>query len=533
MLPRSLLIAGAIIASNLVSTTSLAAPASSTVLAIDTDNAGPIVNRDIFGQFVEMLGDGVYDGIWVGKDSRIPNVRGIRSDVVSALRELHVPVVRWPGGCFGDRYNWRDGIGASRTSTVNNWGNVVEPNTFGTDEYMDFIDQIGAEAYVSINVGSGTPQSAANWLEYMTTDQPSALGNLRSINGHPDPYRIKYLGIGNESWGCGGGMSAENYVAEYKRFATFAINLNPAQNGPIMFIRSKDAMQNVAAGPDGNKTEYTEAVMKAWSQRPDYGWTMDGLSLHYYTGGTKGVLASPSSGFGEAEYAASLKNTWVMDDLIQTHASIMDRYDPTKKVGLMIDEWGLWASPMPGSKFMFMKQNGTLRDAIVAALNLNIFARHADRVRMANIAQMANVIHAMVLTDGPKMLRTPSYHVFRLYVPFQGAQLLPVKVDAGQYTFGSVALPRVDAIAARARDGKVWLAVTNLDASRVTDISLAIAGLAARSATGEVLTGPQVDSLNSFDQPNSIIPQAVRVAAKGGSLVLHLPPKSVTVVQVE
>lgn len=503
-------------------------------IAVDADRQGPTISRDIFGQFSEMLGNGVYGGIWVGRDSAIPNVRGIRSDVVAALRDIHVPVVRWPGGCFADKYNWRDGIGAeaTRTSTVNMWGNVVEPNSFGTDEYMDFIGQIGAEAYISVNVGSGTPAEAAQWLEYMTTDQPSTLGKLRASNGHRAPYRIKYLGIGNESWGCGGGMSAEQYVSEYKRFATFISNMNPEQNGPIKFVKSKNAMKDIAVGPDTDKPEYTEAVMKSWTERPAFGWDVNGLSMHFYTGGSNGVLASPSTGFGEAEYAASLKNTLRMDDLIKIHTAIMDKYDPGKKVALIVDEWGLWASPMAGTNFMFMKQQGSLRDAIVAALNLNIFARHADRVRMANIAQMVNVIHSLVLTDGPRMVLTPTYFVYKMYAPFQDAQLVPIAFDAGSYTFGKESLPKVDAIAARAKDGRLWLELTNLDPHAAVDVTVTVNGASPTAAAGEVLTAGQVDAVNTFDHPGVIMPKPITGSVDHGAVTLHLEPKSVTVVHL-
>lgn len=504
-------------------------------LTIAVDQPGPVINRDIFGQFAEMLGNGIYGGVWVGKDSPIPNVRGIRSDVVAALRELKVPVVRWPGGCFADKYNWRHGIGPAntRTATVNMWGNVVEPNTFGSDEYLDFVDQIGAEAYISVNVGSGTPAEAADWLEYLTTDQPSTLGKLRAANGHPAPYRIKYLGIGNESWGCGGGMTAEKYVSEMKRFATFASNLNPAQNGPIKFIRTKEAMMNIAVGPDGDKPEYTEAVMQTWAQeRPVYGWDLKGLSLHYYSGGAKGVLSSPSSNFGEDEYAASLKSTLKMEQLIRLHSAIMDKYDPKKEVGLMVDEWGLWAEPIKGTNFMFLRQHGSMRDAIVAALNLNIFARHADRVRMANIAQMVNVIQSMILTDGPRMVKTPTYHLYRMYVPFQDAQSLPVALDAGQYRQGDTSLPRVDAIAARAKDGSFWLALTNVDHNQAAQFSVTVPGQKVKLAQGEVLTASRFDTINTFDNPAAVAPKKVRFVARDGALNVALPPGSITVLKL-
>ena len=504
-------------------------------IVVKADSPGLTISRELFGQFTEMLGEGVYGGIWVGKDSNLPNVRGIRSDVVAALRGIHVPVVRWPGGCFADQYNWRNGIGPAqaRVATVNFWGNVVEPNTFGTDEYMDFINQIGSEAYLSVNVGSRTPADAAEWLEYLTTDQPSTLGKLRAANGHPEPYRIKYLGIGNESWGCGGGMSGDKYVDEYKRFATFIRNMNPVQNGPIAFVKSKNAMREIAVGPEENNTEYTEAVMKAWSHKPQHGWDIDGLSLHFYTGGSKGVLESPSTAFGEQEYAASLKNTLRMEDLIGIHGAIMDRYDPQKKVGIMVDEWGLWATPDQGTNFMFMRQHGSLRDAIVAALNLNIFARHGDRVRMANIAQLANVIHSLILTDQEKMVLTPTYYIYKMYVPFQDAILLALDLAPARYTMGDVTLPQIDGIAARAKDGSVWLELTNIDSEKQVDLTVTVQGLAVRSASGQVLTGPRVDSANTFLEPDAISTKSVSFKLSGGKLALRLPPKSVTVVRLD
>lgn len=498
-----------------------------TSLTLHPNVPGPTIDRDIFGQFAEHLGSGVYGGVWVGKASKIPNVRGIRSDVVQALRAIKVPVVRWPGGCFAEEYHWRRGIGPAdkRISTVNaNWGDALEPNTFGTDEFMDFVDQIGSEAYVTVNVGSGTLQEAAEWLEYMTTDQPTTLGKERAANGHKAPYRVKYLGIGNESWGCGGAMTPENYVEHLKAYSRFVRNLDPAQSGA-------KAMQRVAVGPDADKPDYTEAVMKAWK---DHGWSwgVEGLSLHAYTtGGWPPSYAS--TGFGEKEYAVLVKEALGMDAMVANTSAIMDKYDPKKQVALVVDEWGAWLAPTPGTNPGFLMQQNSLRDAIIAALDLNIFARHADRVRMTNIAQMVNVLQAMILTDGPKMVLTPTYYVYRMYAPFQDAELIPATFDAGVYSAGGLSMPQVDAIAARDKQGKLWLAVTNLDPNRSADISAAIDGAAARLATGEVLTAARVDAVNTFDSPDVVKPQPVSFQAVDGRIPLHLPPKSITVVSLE
>lgn len=501
----------------------LAREADTVALSIETTQPGAQINRHVFGQFAEHLGRGVYEGVWVGPDSPIPNTRGIRNDVVAALKELRVPNVRWPGGCFADEYHWRNGIGPAkeRRATLNpNWGGVIEPNSFGTHEFMDFVKQIGAEAYLSVNVGSGTPQESADWLEYMTTDQPTALAQERAANGHPEPYGISLLGLGNENWGCGGSMTPEYYVSQLKIFARYSRNYN-----------AKHPMLKIAVGPDTADTGYTEAVMAAWKDR-NWSWDIDGLSLHYYTVGEAGWPPQyKATGFDEKEYASLLAQTLRMKELVRMHSEIMDKYDPEKKIALAVDEWGAWLAPTEGSKEGFLEQQNSQRDAIIAALNINIFARNAERVRMANIAQMVNVLQAMILTDEEKMLLTPSYHVFKMYVPFQDANVLPIEFDAGQYVYGETTLPRLDAIAAKGKDGKVWLSVTNIDPKRPARIE--VPSLGAKRVSGEVLSSPKVDSVNTFDAPNTVAPRRLTATASKGKITLELPPHSVAVVAFE
>jgi alpha-N-arabinofuranosidase len=490
---------------------------------IETDKPGATINRHVFGQFAEHLGRGVYEGVWVGPDSPIPNTRGIRNDVVAALKAIKVPNVRWPGGCFADEYHWRNGIGARdrRPATLNpNWGGVIEPNTFGTHEFMDFAKQIGADAYVSVNVGSGTAAEAADWLEYMTTPQPSALGKERAANGHPDPYPIAMLGIGNESWGCGGSMTPDYYVSQLKVFARYARNYNPQQK-----------MQRIAVGPDGAHTDYTKAVMEAWKNKT-WAWDIEGISLHFYTV-VKWPPAFKATGFGEDEYAALLNDTRRMNDLLDTHGAIMDQYDPDKKIALIVDEWGAWLAKTPGSPEGFLEQQNSQRDALIAALNINTFARHAARVRGANIAQMVNVLQAMIFTDKEKMLLTPTYHVFRLYLPFQDATFLPVQVSSSEYKHGDVTLPRVDAIAARDAQGKTWLAVSNLDPDAAAEIFLDVGSSKFKRARGETLVAPRVDSVNTFEAPNTVAPKPFSARASGSQLKMSLAPASITVVALE
>jgi alpha-N-arabinofuranosidase len=523
-LVRSLLASLTLLA---VAVTVPAAAAQKVQMSVDVSKAGAKIDRNLFGQFAEHLGHGVYEGIWVGPDSKIPNTRGIRNDVVAALKALKVPDVRWPGGCFANEYHWRKGIGPQRTVTLNpNWGGVIESNTFGTHEFMDFLDQIGAEAYLSVNVGSGTPQEAAEWLEYLTTAQPTTLAKERAANGHPAPYKVAFLGIGNESWDCGGNMTPDYYLSQLKIYSRFVRNFNPAQ-------QDKQQMLKIAVGPGGSEsrwTEWTDAIMKAY-QSHTWSWDMNGLSMHSYTV-VKWPPSYASVGFGETEYGQILKSTLEMNDLIAKHSAIMDKYDPQKKVALVVDEWGGWYAPLPGSTPGFLVQQNSLRDAILAALNLNIFAQHADRVRMANIAQMINVLQAMILTDKEKMVLTPTYYVYEMYVPFQDATFVPVTFDAGTYTHDGITLPRVDAIAAKDKAGKLWLAITNVDPNQSAELEVSLAGINAKSAAGETLTAPKVDSVNTFDAPNTVVPKPISAKAQDGKLTLELAPKSVTVIAV-
>ncbi|MBO9669140.1 MAG: alpha-N-arabinofuranosidase [Sphingobium sp.] len=505
--------------------TPAAAPAQDVMVSIEAAHPGATINRNIFGQFAEHLGTGIYGGVWVGPGSPIPNVRGIRTDVVAALKAIRVPNVRWPGGCFADEYHWKNGIGpaSARRATVNaNWGGAIEPNTFGTDEFMDFVSQIGSDAYVSVNVGSGTLEEASEWLSYMTADRRAAAGADRAKNGHAEPYKVKYLGLGNESWGCGGNMRPEYYTDLLKRYARFTRNYNPAQQ------TGDGVMQRIAVGPTDDDTGYTEGVMKTWSQR-DWSWSIEGLSLHSYTV-PKWPPSLPSTDFSEDDYALILQTTLKMDARIARHAAIMDKYDPKKEVPLAVDEWGVWLRETPGTPTGFLQQQNSLRDAIVAALNFNIFARHADRVKMANIAQMVNVLQALILTDGPKMVRTPTYWIHKMYLPMQDATFVPLSFNAGSYRRGEIALPALDAVAMRDKGGKLWVALVNLDPHAAKQVALDVPGATIRNASGEVLTAANVNSINTFDAPDAVVPKPIAGTVKDGKVTVALPAKSVAMI---
>ncbi len=488
---------------------------------LDAAKPGPVINKNIYGQFAEHLGRCIYEGIWVGPDSPIPNTRGYRNDVVAALKALKVPQLRWPGGCFADEYHWKDGIGPreKRPSIFNShWGGVVENNHFGTHEFLDFCELTGIEPYVCLNVGSGTVQEQMEWVEYMTSEANSPMANLRRANGRDKPWKVPYLAIGNESWGCGGNMRPEFYADNYRRYNTFVKNY------------TKDyRIQRIACGPNGANYDWTEVLMA------EAGKQMNGLALHNYTIPTGDWKKKGSATqFTEADYHLTLEHTLKMEELIRKHSAIMDKYDPARKVGLVVDEWGIWTDVEPGTNPGFLYQQNSLRDAILAALNLHIFQQHADRVTMANIAQMINVLQAMILTDKEKMLLTPTYHVFEMLNVHQGATSLPLELKSPDYVVDGKAIPAVSASASRDAAGKVHVSLVNTDPNNTVNVSCALAGLAAKSVAGRVLTAPAVTSVNTFDAPHTVEPAKFDGAKLAGDqLTVALPAKSVVILTLE
>ena len=487
-------------------------------MVVHADQPGPQSKREIFGQFAEHLGHGVYGGIWVGPKSPIPNVRGYRKDVVDALKDLSVPFVRWPGGCFAYEYHWRDGVGraAKRPVKINTWwGGVTEDNSFGTHEYFGFLDLIGADSYVSANIGNAPPREMAEWVEYMTSATGSTLAKERAANGHPAPFKLSYLGLGNELWGCGGNMRPEFAADETRRYATFV------KSGETKVLK-------IASGPSDADYNWTEVMMR------EAGKQVDGLTLHYYTvPGPDWQHKGAATGFSENEWAATLAKGLRIEDMIAKHSAIMDKYDPAKRVSLTVDEWGSWYDAAPGSNPGFLIQQNSLRDALLAATTINVFIKHADRVRMAAIAQMVNVLQAMILTDGNKMVKTPTYYVFQLYKPFQDATQLPIEVKSSWYAKDQWTMPAVSAAAARDKAGMVHVALANLDPEQPATVSAKLVGLSATSANGRIITAPAMDMINSFDKPDTVVPQpftGATVSADG--LTVTLPPKSVVMLDL-
>jgi alpha-N-arabinofuranosidase len=496
-----------------------AEPSAAATLAIHVDQPGALIDRHIYGQFAEHLGRGIYEGVWVGEGSAIPNERGFRKDVIEALKRLKVPVVRWPGGCFADEYHWRDGIGPrdKRPVTVNtNWGGVPETNQFGTHEFMDFVELIGADAYINGNLGTGTPREMSEWLQYLTSDQDTAITAERARNGHPKPWKVAYFAVGNESWGCGGNMSPDYYVDLLRQYQTFL----KAPSGARPLI--------VASGGYDSDTTWTDTIAAKIAEG------VNAVSFHYYTlPGATWQHKGAALGFTEDEWISTMAHTLVMDDYISHNVAVLERRDPGRKIALAVDEWGTWYDPEPGREPGFLYQENTLRDALVAAVNLNIFHHHAERVRLANVAQMVNVLQAMILTDGPKMLLTPTYHVFSLFRPFQDATFLPTDMQAPSYRLGAVSVPALSVSAARAVDGAILVALVNLDPHRALSVSATLTGFSASKVDGSILSGAVMDAHNTFEAPHRVEPKAFdRAQLRGGELSVSLPAKSVVVLSL-
>lgn len=490
--------------------------ADSVRLVIHADSARDTISRHIYGQFAEHLGRDIYDGFW-SKDAH--GQWHLRTDVIAALRRIKVPNVRWPGGCFADRYHWQDGVGprAARPKIVNTmWGGVTEDNSFGTHEYLELVDRLGAAPFVVGNVGSGTPQEMARWWEYVNFDGTSPMAELRRRNGHASPWNVRLWGVGNESWGCGGNMTPEYYADVYKRFVTFL----PTYGRTRPF--------RIATGPNSEDYHWTEAVMR------DAGRMIDGLDLHYYTVVGSWSNKGSATDFTEREWFVALERALHVEDLITRHAAIMDRYDPQKRVALVVGEWGLWHDVEPGTNPAFLYQQNTLRDALVAAVSLDVFNRHADRVRMANIAQTINVLQAMILTQGDRMILTPTYHVYDMYSVHQDAVDLPVSLMADRYEREGRSIPAVSASASRDAQGRIHLSLSNLDPNRARSVSVELQGAHVLRASGRVLTAAAMNAHNTFEAPDAVRPVLFDAARlEGDRLTLELPAKSIVVLELQ
>ena len=478
------------------------------------------INPNIYGHFAEHLGRCIYDGIWVGEDSPIPNTGGIRNDVVAALRKMKPAVIRWPGGCFADDYHWEDGVGprADRPRRVNiHWGEVTESNAFGTQEFVRFCRLVGAEPYIVGNVGSGTVRELREWVEYCNYDGDSTLAQRRAADGSPEPLDVIFWGIGNENWGCGGSFSPEDYGAAFRRYATFVRGF-----GKDLFV--------IACGPPGNDIEWTMRFFR--KLRRDY-WdfrNIHGFAAHYYCG-----TAGTATEYTVDQWYALIHKGLRMEDLVIQQRAAMDAYDPERKIGLIVDEWGTWHPVEPDMHPRFLYQQNTLRDALVAATTLDIFNRHADKVVMANIAQTVNVLQAMILTKGEQAVVTPTGYVYELYAPHQGATAVRATIETESVAFaapeGEGYLPLV-AGSASLKGDTLFVTLTNAHASDPVAVGVGLLGGAtARGATACVLTG-EIHAHNAFEAPETLMPTAMDVEVAGRDFTVELPAASVVALEI-
>lgn len=500
--------------------TAMGAYAQKATITLENSPAETTISRHVYGHFSEHLGHCIYDGLWVGKESTIPNIGGVRKDVIDALKQIRIPNLRWPGGCFADEYHWMDGIGDNRAKMVNtNWGYATEDNSFGTHEFLDMCERLGAEPYVCGNLGSGTVEEMSKWVEYMNSPNESPMTELRKRNGRENPWKVTYFAVGNESWGCGGNFSPETYAEYYRRYQTFCRNYNGGY------------LKKVASGPaQPDDIHWTEVMM---SRIPaDMMW---GLSLHYYTVPGTWEHKGSATQFSRDEFFTTMAYALNIESAIVKQDSVMSVYDPQKKVALVVDEWGTWFDVEPGTNPGFLYQQNTMRDALVAALTLNIFNNHADRVRMANIAQLVNVLQSVILTKGDKMVLTPTYHVFDMYKVHQEARLVPSKVECQTFSNGKFTLPQVNASASVDGDGRLHLTVTNLSLDNEVEVNCPVpAELATKVVDARLLTSKDIADHNDFDSPDVVQTIAFSKAKLNkGILTFTMPAKSVIMVEMK
>jgi alpha-N-arabinofuranosidase len=490
---------------------------SKAYLKVDTRGGTQTISKHIYGHFSEHLGHCIYGGYWVGYDSDIPNTNGIRNDVVKALREIEIPNLRWPGGCFADEYHWMDGIGdpALRPRMVNtHWGGVTEDNSFGTHEFMELCEQLGTEPVICGNVGSGTVKEMSQWVEYLNFDGISPMADLRRVNGREEPWGVKFWDVGNENWGCGGNMTADFYADQFRRYATFCRNYG------------ENRLFRIAGGANSEDYSWTETLM----QKIPFN-LMNGISLHYYTSNWQNK--GPATGFGEDRYFDVLKRCLHIKEVIDRHMQIMDRYDPQKRVALAFDEWGTWYNVEPGTNPGFLFQQNSMRDALVAALTLNYLNERCERVRLANIAQTINVLQALIFTEDEKMVLTPTYHIYHMYKVHHDATLLPQTLESPAYVHGSEALPAISASASVDKEGRIHLSLVNIDPARAVEMEVELEGLSSGKVSGTLLTSGAMDSHNSFEKPDEVVPVAFNDARfRQGKLQLVVPARSVVVLEV-
>ena len=456
---------------------------------INTEKKLSKINKEIYGHFSEHLGRCIYEGLYVGEDSDIPNVNGMRKDVIEALKEIKVPVLRWPGGCFADEYHWKDGIGPreNRKKIINtHWGGAVEDNSFGTHEFMELCRQLECEPYINGNLGSGTVQEMSEWVEYLTFNGVSPMAELRKQNGQEEAWKVKYFGVGNENWGCGGNMTPEFYGNMYRRYQTYCRNY------------PGNKLYKIACGPNVEDYNWTEGVMKVAAN------FMDALTLHYYTHPGGWLNKGPARDFDDNTWYITMKKTLKMDELINNHLEIMNKYDKEERVDLIIDEWGSWYDVEAGTNPGFLYQQNTMRDALIAGINLNIFNKHSNRVKMANLAQIVNVLQSVILTEGEKIILTPTYHVFNMYKDHQEAMLLESYIETKEIGLEEENLvPNLHESSSMDESGRVIFTINNLSITEDYKVKAELLGKKPIKVSASILNN-EMTAYNTFDNPDVV-----------------------------
>ncbi len=488
-----------------------------TSIKLTKNEDAPQISKHIYGHFAEHLGRAIYDGLYVGEDSKIPNTDGVRNDLIKALKDIQIPNLRWPGGCFADTYHWMDGIGPKedRPSIVNAWwGGVTEDNSFGTHDFLNLCEELGAEPYLAANVGSGTVKEFTDWIQYVNHAEGSPMAELRKENGKEEPWNVKYWGVGNEMWGCGGNMTAEFYANLYRQYATFMTSWENDNN-----------LYRIASGANQDDYHWTEVLMRDIPKH-----LIEGVALHSYSY-VEWQNKGSATDFNEEQYFSTMKTALFMQELIDKHTDIMDKYDPKKEIDLIVDEWGGWYEVEEGTNPGFLYQQNTMRDAMIAGVTLNIFNNESDRVKMGNLAQTVNVLQAVALTEGEKMLLTPTYHVLKMYTVHHDAQLLPVVFDSPEYTHNGETLPAVS-VSASQKDENVNISIVNIDSEKENTVEIDLAELEVNNMTATILTSENLQDHNTFDNPEKIkVSGFDDFKLRRGNLKLTLPPFSVVVLE--
>ncbi len=459
------------------------------------------IRPELHGQFAEHLGSCIYGGLWLGKD--------YRRQAVDYLRALEIPVLRWPGGCFADDYHWRDGIGpaAKRPKSVNlHWGKYVEDNSFGTHEFIRLCRLIRTEPYLAGNVGTGTPQELRDWMEYCNHPAGSSLSDERAANGSPEPFGVRYWGVGNENWGCGGQMTPEEYAAHYRRFSTFLRGFGDAR--PFL----------IACGPSRNDLDWSRRFLDAMGRRLGQ---IQGFAMHFYSRGRDYATQFTVDAMQE-----QLSSFAGLEKAILDQRALLDKYDPKRNVGLMVDEWGVWDRMVPEEEKRYGRlwQQITMRSAVAAALGLNVFHRQADKLIMGNLAQMVNVLHALLLTEGDRTVRTSTYYVWELMKPHRGKTAVRVE--------NPDTAPLGLSVSASRQEKELVLTFVNPKHDAAVTVNCTLAGSTAAGGSARILHHQDLNACNTFDQPDRIVPRPHPVSATGSAIRLELPPLSVATVLV-